>query len=182
MNVYYAKSILYAYSNLHSIMEQIDELVLKKALSSMTDFSPCEWQCNKILSFTAQKDVLIELKLVTDSVLSKLSKEQTDILEYKYFKTKPKEYFEFVDTKSRGYFRKQIRLINRVAEMFERRGVTDRWFEEKCLAIDFFKELLKRVIEHESLCRKNKSLKEKTLIKQQKKFNANAVERIKTTA
>ena len=47
MNVYYAKTVLYAYANVDAVVEQIDELVEKKALSSMRDFSPCEEQCEK---------------------------------------------------------------------------------------------------------------------------------------
>ena len=180
MNILYAKSILYAYSNLQALMEQIDELVEKKALASMYDFSSAELQCEKILSYTRQKDVLIDLKLIVDKILLKFTKDELDCLDYKYFKTKPKDYFNNVDTQSRAYFRRQIKLAKKFSEKLEIKGVNDKWFKENCLSTDFFKELLKRVVEHETLFRKNKPLKEKNLLKKAGKFNNN--DRKKTIA
>ena len=161
MNMYYAKSVLYAYPNIEGIMEQIDELVEKKALASMTDFTPALWQYERIISYTEQKDMLIRLKLTVDGVLTKFSEDETDCFDYKYFKLKPKEYYENFDSTSRAYFRKQIKLAKLFAKRLENAGIDDVWFENNCLQTDFFKELLKRVIEHEKLSKKNKSFKEK---------------------
>ena len=82
-------------------------------------------------------------------------------LEYKYFKRKSKKYFENFDFTSRSYFRKQVKIINKVAKSLELAGATDEWFKEHCLRMDFFKELLKRVIEHEKNSQKNKGAKKK---------------------
>ena len=161
MNLLYAKVALYAYPNVDAVMEQIDELVEKKALSSMHDFSPCEAQCEKILNLTEQKKILIELKVCVDKILTKFSVEDLDLLDYKYFKKKPKEYFEFVDTSSRQYFRKQISLVNKFSTALEKQGYDDKKFQKECFKIDFLKELLKRVVELEKLSKKNKPLKEK---------------------
>ncbi len=182
MNIYYAKSVLYAYTNLEAIMEQIDELVQKKALASMTDTSPCEWQCQRIIDYTAQKDVLIDLKIACDAVLKKFTEYELDCFDYKYFKVKPKQYFENVDTQSRTYFRRQVRLAEKFAERLERMGVTNYWFEQNCLKIEFFVELLKRVKEHEILCRKNKTLKEKALISKARLLEQEKKSVFKTTA
>jgi len=62
MNVLYAKSVLYAYPCLDKICEQIDELVEKRLISSMYDFSPAEEQCIKIVNYGFQKQTLLELK------------------------------------------------------------------------------------------------------------------------
>lgn len=165
MNTYYAKSILYAYPNLEEIMEQIDELVERKAISSMNDTSPALIQCNAILNYTNQKDVLIEIKLVVDSILSKFDENELFCLDYKFFKSHTKEYYDDFDTSSRNYFRRQVRVAEKFALYLENRGIDNKWFEKNCLPIDFFSELLKRVIEHERLSHKNKSVKEKKLIK-----------------
>ena len=154
MNIYYTKCALYAYPNITAVMEQIDELVERRALASMNDFSPCVEQCEKIIALTNQKDVLIELKIMTDKVLEKINDYQKDCLDYKYFKQKPKEYFVGFDTVSRGYFRRQIRLVERVSELFEKVGATDKWFEENCLEMDFFRELLRRIKLHEQKVKK----------------------------
>ena len=155
MNLLITKTVLYAYPNLQAVMEQIDELVERKALSSINDYSPCIEQCEKILDFTAQKDVLIDLKIMMEKVLDKLNATQTDLLEYKYFKRKPKEYFFGFDAESRGYFRRQIKLAEKISDRLEKVGVTDEWFEQNCLQMDFFNELLKRVIEHEESVKKD---------------------------
>lgn len=156
MNVNYAKTILYAYRNLDAIMRQLDELVVKKALSSMNDLSPCETQCEKILSLTSQKDILIDLKIKVGGVVEKFSDEEKDFLDYKYFKAKPKEYYANFDFSSRAYFRKQIRVADKFARKIEKAGITDEYFKSECLSIEFFRELLKRVIERENNFAKQK--------------------------
>lgn len=165
MNVYYAKTALYAYSNLQTIASQIDDIVEKKALSSMNDYSLALTQCERIVEYTQQKDALFALKIRIEEVLDKLDFEQIDLIEYKYFKRKPKEYFEGFDFESRAYFRKQTKLISVVSELFEKGGTTDEWFESTCLKIDFFKELLKRTIAHEKSYAKKGIYKKPTTAK-----------------
>lgn len=156
MNVIFAKTALYAYPNIMAITEQIDELVEKKALCSMNDFSPALEQFNKIADLTEQKKVMFALKLHLDDVIAKLTKEEIDCLEYKYFKRKNKKYFENFDFSSRSYFRRQVKLINKISKALEFAGATDAWFIKNCMCIDFFKELLKRVVELEKNSKKNK--------------------------
>lgn len=165
MNVYYAKTALYAYPNVESLIEQIDELVERKALYSMNDFSPCEQIAEKILDYTAQKVTLKELKAFTEKALSNFTKDELDCLDYKYFKINPKEYYKDFDTSSRNYFRKQIRIAKKFSEKMDRVGATDEWFKENCLKNDFFKELLKRVYEHEKNSNKNKPKNKKAVDK-----------------
>lgn len=146
MNEYYSKTILYAYKSLDAVMAQLDELVLKKAISSMCDFSPCEKIAEKILSLTAQKDVIAKIKSETERAVSKLTDDEKIILDYKYFKRLPKETYAKFDFSSRAYFRKQIRVVSRFGSKISAVGIDDDFFEEKCLKIDFFRELYKRVL------------------------------------
>lgn len=159
MNVYYAKSVLCAYPHIEAVIEQIDELVERKALVSMNDFSPCEEIAEKILDLTAQKDAYIALKIIVDKTLKKLRKDELDCLDYKYFKQKPKEYYAGFDASCRGYFRKQIRIAKKFAKLLEDAGATDGWFEKRYMSMDFFKEIYKRVLEHEKKFYKNKPKK-----------------------
>ena len=156
MNVYYAKTVLYAYPNIGAVIEQIDELVERKALCSINDYSPCIEIAEKILDFTSQKVTLMELNELTKRGLKKFTEEELDHLDYKYFKQKPKEYYIGFDFTSRNYFRRQQRLIRKFSESMEKIGATDEWFEKTCLKMDFFKEMLKRVYEHEKNSMKNK--------------------------
>lgn len=162
MNIYYAKTTLYAYPVIEGVIEQIDDIIEKRALGSMTDFSPAEEQCEKILTLISQKDSLIKLKLILDEILDKFSPDEIDCLDYKYFRYHfhDKSYYENFDYLSRAYFRKQIKVAEKFAKRLENKGITDEVFKREFLSTDFFLELLKRVIEHETNCQKNKSKKE----------------------
>ena len=147
MNKYYVQCALYAYANIDSVIDQIDDQVERLALGSFGDHSPCIEQCERIISHTAEKVTLIEIKEKTDKILRYLNAHELDCLDYKYFKISPKEYFEETgfDFSSRNYFRKQVNLLNKIGKLFDRVGVKDEWFEKKCLNVDFIKRLLKRV-------------------------------------
>ncbi len=164
MNLNYTKTVLYAYPNIEEIKEQIDDFVQRKALSSMSDYTPCIEQCEKILNYTAQKIALIELKEMTGRALKGLTDFELDCLDYKYFRQKPKEYFIGFDYESRSYFRKQVLIVKKVSALFDKAGITNEWFEKHCLNTNFFAELLKRVELYEKQSKKNKSKKEKQII------------------
>lgn len=159
MNLLFAKSILYSYSNMGDVCEQIDELVVKRALSSIADTSPALDQYERIINFTEQKKVIIKLYLIVTDILKKLSKDELDLLDYKYFKKRDKSYYNGFDNSSRTYFRRQIKIAKKFSELLEKRGVNDKFFITKCLPINFYKELLIRVKEKEELSVKNKPKK-----------------------
>lgn len=167
MNLHFAKSILYAYANLEEVIEQIDEHIERKALCSINDYSPCLEQCEKIIELIGQKDVLIDLKIKAENVLKKFTDEELDYFDYKYFKIRPKEYYQDFDSFSRNYFRRQIKLADKFCKLIEKEGITQKYYEENCMPIDFMRELLKRVIEHEKLSYKNKPNKLKKINKNQ---------------
>ena len=156
MNLIYAKTMLYAYPNIRALTEQIDELIQNKALASMNDFSPAIEQCERIIELTEQKKVLIKVYIVLKKVLSNFTGLDLTCIEYKYFRNKPKEYFKDFDFTGRAYFRRQNKIIKTLSQMLDKTEITDEFFESRCLAINFFKELKKRVIEHEILSNKNK--------------------------
>jgi hypothetical protein len=122
----------------------------------MRDFSPCVEQCEKIINLTEQKKLLIDFKIKGDQVVSKMTSVELDMLDYKYFKQKPKEYYSDFDAKSRSYFRRQISLVKKANALFERQGICNEWFEKNCLKISFFFELLRRVIEGEKHAKKKR--------------------------
>ena len=176
MKVLYAKVVLYAYAHLMALGEQIDELVEKKAFSSSMDFSPAIKQFEKIIDLTHQKDVVFALKLCADKALGGFSDHEKEFLDYKYFHSKPKSFYADFDASSRGYFRTQIRLAEKFAKSLEKAGYSDERFENECLSIDFFREMLNRVKERENLNRKNKTAQEKAQIEKLKsKIAQNAI-------
>ncbi len=156
MNILFAKTILYAYPVTDAVIEQIDELVEKRALSSFSDFSPAFDQCLSVVKLSMQKDILFILKKKVIEILPKFKLDEEDCLDYKYFKLKPKEHYKDFDTSSRAYFRKQIKIAEKAAKRLENAGITDEFFEKYCLKIDFIKKLYERVKEKEELSFKNK--------------------------
>jgi len=156
MNIYYAKSILYAYPCAEELIYQIDEIVEKRALGSMTDFSPAEEQCEKILSLIGQKDTIIKMKLLVEEVLNKFTEDELKCLDYKYFHKRKREEFINFDASSRGYFRKQIRIAEKFAMRIEKKGLSDSIYEKDYLSMNFFRELYRRVLEQEAKSKKNK--------------------------
>ncbi len=163
MNLYYAKTILYAYPNIESLAEQIDQVVDSKALGSMMDCRPCLEQCYSILDLTYYKDCLFSLKLYVEKLLARLKEKDLELIEYKYFHKRKKEELKYANINSRGYYRRQTTVIEKVAVLFETMGINDTFFEEKYLSNNFFKQLLARTIEHEKSYEKARKMKAKTL-------------------
>lgn len=158
----YVKTLLYAYPHVQMIIEQIDDIVMRKALSSMRDFSPCEGQCEKIIELTEQKKTLIFHKVKMDRVVSQMNDYELKCLDYKYFKQKKKEEYKDFDTTSRSYFRRQTRLIKKANSLIELNGMDNKWFEKNCLKISFFYELLRRVVSADKKDNK-KTVKKKSI-------------------
>ncbi len=146
----YVKTLLYAYPNVRKIINRIDEVVKKKALSSMTDCSDCQEQCEKIVRLTVQKGVLFEINYYLEKILSRLFEEEKLYLEYKYFKTKTKDELKGVDLSSRNYFRKQQKLFEHISNCFIWLNLADSWFEECLKKVPYLKKLLQSVILHQN--------------------------------
>ena len=183
MNVLYAKVVLYAYAHLDALASQIDEIVEKKAFSSSMNFSPAINQYEDIIGLTYQKQVVFSLKLCCLDALKNFTDKEKLCLDYKYFKTCSKTEYSVLDTVSRAYFRLQVKLAEKFAKNLEKAGFSDERFENECLSMDFFREMLARVKERENLSRKNKTEKEKAEIKTLKsKIAQNAVKKSQNAA
>ena len=146
------------------------------------NFAPALNQFEEIIGLTHQKRIVYALKLCLDAALNGFSENDKDFLDYKYFRLKPRDYYKDYDASSRGYFRKQVRLAEKFAELLQNEGYSDERFEEECLSIEFFREMLARVKEKENLNRKNKTAEEKEQVKKIKSLIAkNAGGGVKTT-
>ena len=164
MNKLYAKTVLYLYPCIDKVTEQIDELLLKKALSSGSDFSPCISQCEKMVELGVHNARLIELKAEVKKILGDFTEEENAFFGYRYFHETKKGAESYVDSYSRTYFRKQERALYKFAEAMEEKGFTDERFEEEYLAVDFIRELYRRVkIREENMRRREVNPRPHTL-------------------
>jgi len=145
----YVKTLLYAYEHLPKITKRIDEIVLKKALASMTNYYFCEKQCVKIVNLTVQKALMIETKYYLDRAMSRLMREEKEMLDYKYFKRCPRYNLAQEDFTSRNYFRKQQKLIQTIGDNLSWLNKGNEWFEKRCMIIPFIRKVYNAVKYHD---------------------------------
>ena len=140
----YKNAILYIYPSIDEIVEQYEDIIVKKAENSYMDLSPCEKIANKIIDLIYEKNLLIELKVLLDKVLKNLTDSEMMYFEYKYFKRKPKSFFEGFDVSSRQYFRNQLKVFKKYSNLLDKYKMNEKWFEDY-LKINFIKELCVRL-------------------------------------
>lgn len=159
MNILYAKAILYAYPDIDEVIVQIDDLVERKAYLSFQNYSPALGQYERIVKLTYDKDIISAVRMVCDRALRKFTEEELKFFKYKYFKNMSNREKENFDYSSRTYFRRQKKLTETFALLLEGYGIDDKFFEEQCLEINFFRYLLSRTRELEKYSKEGKNIK-----------------------
>ena len=122
------KTVLYSYTALDGVIEGLDELILYKAVSSFQSSSKTLAQVDKILILQNQVGRLVGLKNLVEDILNRLSNEERQLTEYKFFRKSSGDDFDY---SSRKYFRKQNRLEEKLDRMAEKRGMTEEWFKKE---------------------------------------------------
>ena len=167
MNRYYVKTLLYTFPHIDRLCGELDEYLERRALNSINDYSPAEQQCLNLVKIIFAKERYIEMKEKISGILCNLKEQEMQLLDYKYFKSKPKESYENFDYKSRAYFRKQHLVISKLEKLFDKNNLSDEFFEKEYMPINFIKLVLRRVIDHERAAQKNKR---KLIAKSNKNF------------
>ena len=165
MNNLYTKVLLYAYPNIESLIDQIDELVEKKAYTSMDSTLPCLDICNSIISLIKEKDLYLNLLVTLDGIFDTLTEYEKTCIEYKYFLVRDKSKFAGFDYTSKQYFRNQNKILDKIRKRLIKKGYDDNFFKENYLPIKFFKALLRGVKEKEKHVNKNKKRTENIIDK-----------------
>ena len=166
MDLLYAKTILYAYPDFEEIIVQIDDVIEKRAVMSLYNYSPALGQYEKIIKLMHEKDVISAIKIVCDKALAKFTDEELKYFRYKYFRTMSKREKENFDYSSRTYFRRQLKLTEDFASLLEGYRVNDKFFEEHCLTLNYFSQVLIRTKELEASL--SKADKYKPIAKEEK--------------
>lgn len=147
---YYQKALLYAYPKIDKIISHIDNVVMKKALASFSNHTSCLLQSEAIIEYSNKKQKMLYLKRKLEEIFASMKKEDMLLIEYKYFK-KRNEETEKLDTVSRRYFRKQIRILEDFSKKLLANNMTYSWFEENYYVYSFFKGLVKIISEKEEV-------------------------------
>ena len=169
LNTLYTKVLLYTYPNIESLIEQVDELVNKKALTSIDSNIPCIDICNSVINLIREKDIYLDIMVVFDEIFKSLTQEEMMCIEYKYFMDKERFKSIDFDYTSKQYFRRQNYIVEKVRKRLDKHGIDDNFFREKCLPIKFFSNMLRGVKEREKFMNKNKK-KQERIIQDKKAF------------
>lgn len=137
----YAKVILLAYPYLDDAVALIDKQVEKRCKLSFYSTKPCYLYAEKITELISDKRYLILLKEKIGKLLSKLTDEERLLIGYKYFKNRPIEGFDY---KSRQYFRKQNKVLEKFNKMLEAIKLNEETFLKHYGKIQYIKSVMIR--------------------------------------
>ncbi len=144
---YYVKTILSCFIALDSVIEQIENVIRKKAKNSFYEYESAERLTNTVLSLCNIRYDLIDLKEKTANSLNKLSEEDKILIAYKYFGIHPED--ENFDHTSRNYFRKQIRAIERFSKILEKEGMGFEQFQRTYMKIHYIASTYNKMVKEE---------------------------------
>lgn len=132
MNTDFVKAILYVYPTMDALTEAIRVSAENKALLSYRAKEDAFGACCEVAEEFLLAERIDDLKETLDGILSRLSGEELLLLEYRYFRRKKilKTCKAEISCSERGYFRKQTRLLGKIAARFAVQGVTERYFSE----------------------------------------------------
>ena len=144
----YVKTILYAYPNLPKIMNRLKQIIIKRAITSMDDYTSSLSQCEALVKYATQKAVFYQLHHAVKLILSRLEDYKIEYLKYKYFNNKCNlEVLMEMELNSRKYFRRQNQIVKEIGKYLEFTGIDDNFFEQKLMKTTYIKRLYQRVCE-----------------------------------
>ena len=132
----YVKALLYSYPKMAQMEMNYQEHIFCKACFSFDNRRTGEFLAEELAGEVVKKQTIKELRDLIGRVVERFSEKERYLLELRYFrrKLKLKEFEEKYGKPSiesvRSYFRKQMRLIEKVERTFMRFGVTEEKMEE----------------------------------------------------
>lgn len=138
---YYEKTILYCYGKIQEYIEESERMIRYKALTSYSVKESTMYQIEKIIDLIYAKNRLAELKEKLDGIFAKFSKDERECIDYKYYRIKPREDFDYT---SRNYFRKQQRIIKKIGNLLAKKKMDEKWFCDNYLDIYFLRNIYER--------------------------------------
>ncbi len=142
----YAKIILYAYPLLETVGEDYEEHIKTKAALSYGKgaFETAAYLVSEILEMRS----LEWLKSKVEEVLEKLSETERALLAVRYFGKSKRALSALTEGETeRTYFRKQRRLLEKVAALFPLVGLTERVYDEEFAKMRLFSKIARCVEE-----------------------------------
>ena len=162
----YVKAIMYAYPRMEALEKEYAEHIENKALLSFKGRERTESLLEYLAGQILQKEKLSALKEIVDKVWAQLSDVEKTLVAIRYFGKQTKiKRFPFKDEKAfenaeamkfrlkgalsseRNYFRRQARLVKRLAILFRFYGLTEEVFLKEYAEIETVKRIFELVNE-----------------------------------
>lgn len=137
------KTIFYCYPEYEQTIEQIEKLILYKAISSHANSYKTQEQIQKVIKLCSAVQLLKQLKLTVEEILQGLSVTEQELVKIRYF-NKPKG--KVADYYTRTYYRNQLRLEKKLQILLGGYGIDENWFEKNCKGIHFLCERYNQIL------------------------------------
>lgn len=146
----YTKVVLYAYPFLRTVDKDYAAHIRNRALLSYVSAMRTEDLAEYLAAEILKKEKLEWLKEVMNHVLSRLSREERTLVAIRYFgkrrKDREKRSAEKETEKKRGksermYFRRQLRLGNKIGGLLKLEGLTQEIYEKEFQEEEIFSEI-----------------------------------------
>ena len=131
----WSKTLLNSYVCFEKIAENIDRLVLTYGLDSyhLQDEQAFQFSAEQMIDLIDRKKLLINLKVMCDSVLANMNPKYARILILKYIDNmKCVDIAKLLGISIRSYFRWMVDAINGFAIKVKSMGYTDKSLKELC--------------------------------------------------
>ncbi|MBO7187475.1 MAG: hypothetical protein J6V68_03665 [Clostridia bacterium] len=139
----FEKIIFYCYPKISKVVSVIDAEFKKQVFSSRFDYSSAYSQCQSLVKLTNAKIALLKTKKVVEDVLVSL-KDLAPFVKYKYFGVKNEET-AFIDSTKRSYYRIQDKIVKKLRNLLEVKGIDEKWFDENLKNLTYIKEIARRI-------------------------------------
>ena len=136
MNTDFAKTILRAMRHFEKATYQLDDLIFDKAICTDTQpevcfFNSAQRQIERIMQLMHKKNNIINLKLITDRHLARLSKVLCTVLKMRYAELKEHdEIIAHLGVSERTYFRYLENAYQNFAMKLTSSGFGEKWFKD----------------------------------------------------
>ena len=126
----YVKAILYVYPAMGALAEAARGAAENKALLSYRSRFNAMHDLEEVAEEIFLAERLDSLKITTENLLADLNSEELFLLEYRYFRRKKflAKFGGSVLCSERSYFRKQEKLLRKIASQFSLNGIKEEYF------------------------------------------------------
>ena len=133
---YWSKSTLSIYRYLSTMSKSMDKLIIANSTNSnsvmLQKYQTTHYQANKIIDLIDRKRKIVNLKVIVDDVVSKLSKSDRRIITLVFFDgVKSEIASQLLGVSLRTFFRRKVNALKQFAMVLQALGYDEEFFESE---------------------------------------------------